>query len=465
MDGNGDDPRSDTYDGALGEAAALAHRWLSGMRDAPIPPSATIEQVKDVLGRTLPDRGPAAPLVLSRLAEAVEPGLIRMHSPRFYGWVIGGAQPAALGADWLVSSWDQNSALRNVTPGVVAAEEVAGEWLLDLLGLPESAEVGFVTGATMATFVGVVTGRDAVLRAAGWDVRANGLTGGPRVRFLAGEERHGSVDDAGRFAGLGTPSLVAADEQGRMRTDALRAALTAGDGPTVVCLQAGNVHSGSFDDLAGAIDVAHEAGAWVHVDGAFGLWAAAAPGLRHLTAGLAGADSWGTDAHKTLNVPYDSGVAIVAEAMALHSSFSQQAAYLPSSTEGSDPSDRVPELSRRARGVPVWAALARLGREGVAELVQGLADAAAALAAGLRTVPGVSILNEVVYTQVCVSFGDDETTRQVGAKLDAAGVVFASPSRWQERAVLRFSVSNWLTDATEVERTVEAVRAAVGAVR
>jgi glutamate/tyrosine decarboxylase-like PLP-dependent enzyme len=460
-----DDARSDTFDGALGEAAALASRWLNGMRDAPIPPTAGIEQVKDALGRTLPDRGPGAPLVLSMLADAVEPGLIRMHSPRFYGWVIGGAQPAALGADWLVSSWDQNTALRNVTPGVIAAEEIAGEWLLDLLGLPATAEVGFVTGATMATFVGVVTGRDAVLRAAGWDVRENGLAGGPRVRFLAGEERHGSVDDAGRFAGLGTPSLVAADDQGRMRTDALRAALASGDGPTVVCLQAGNVHSGSFDDLAGAIDVAHEAGAWVHVDGAFGLWAAAAPGLQHLTAGLAGADSWGTDAHKTLNVPYDSGIAIVADASALHASFSQHAAYLPSSTEGSDPSDRVPELSRRARGVPVWAAIARLGRDGVTDLVQGLADAAGALAAGLRSVPGARILNDVVYTQVCVSFGDDETTRQVGAALDTAGVAFASPSRWQQRAVLRFSVSNWLTDEAEVRRTVDAVSAAVDAVR
>jgi len=456
-----DDPRTDTFDEALGEASALAGRWLNGLRDAPIPPSDGIDRVKDALGRELPQRGDPAPRLLRRLADAVEPGLIRMHSPRFYGWVIGGAQPAALGADWLVSSWDQNTAMRGVTPGVVAAEEIAGEWLLDILGLPETAEVGFVTGATMASFVGVVTGRDEVLRRAGWDARANGLTGGPRVRFLAGAERHGSVDDAGRFAGLGAPTLVAADAQGRMRVDALRDELAAGTGPAIVVLQAGNVHSGSFDDLGAAIEVAHAAGAWVHVDGAFGLWAAAAPGLSHLTAGYESADSWGTDAHKTLNVPYDCGIAIVADPAALHSSFSQRAAYLPAATDHSDPSDRVPELSRRARGVSVWAALARLGRDGVSDLVQGLADAATGLAEGLRSLPGVRILNDVVYTQVCVSFGDDERTHAVAAALDGAGVVFASPSRWQDEAVLRFSVSNWLTDDAEVERTLAAVRTAI----
>ncbi|MFF1571909.1 pyridoxal phosphate-dependent decarboxylase family protein [Leifsonia sp. NPDC058292] len=456
-----DDPRADTFDEALGTASTLADRWLRGMRDAPIPPTAGIDRVKDALGRDLPARGATAPEVLHRLADAVEPGLMRMHSPRFYGWVIGGAQPVALGADWLVSSWDQNAVIRSVTPGVVAAEELAASWLLALLGLPADAEVGFVTGATMANLVGIVTGRDRVLRDAGWDVRANGLAGGPRVRVLAGAEVHVSVDEAARYAGLGMPTRVDSDDQGRMCLDPLRAALAADSAPTIVALQAGNVHSGAFDDLAAAIEIAHQAGAWVHVDGAFGLWAAAAPGLSSLTAGLAGADSWGTDAHKTLNVPYDSGIAIVADGAALHASFSQVAAYLPSSTDVSDPSDRVPELSRRARGVPVWAALARLGSEGVADLVQGLADAARELADGLRAVPGVSILNDVVYTQVCVSFGDDDRTRAVAAALDDAGGVFASPSRWRDRAVLRFSVSNWLTDHDEVRRTVDAVRAAV----
>ncbi|WP_348786924.1 aminotransferase class V-fold PLP-dependent enzyme [Leifsonia sp. NPDC080035] len=445
----------------LGEAAGLAERWLDGVRDGSIPPSADIEAVKDALGRELPDRGPEPAEVLRRMADAVEPGLMRMHSPRFHGWVIGGAQPVSLGADWLVSAWDQNSALRSVTPGVVAAEEIAGAWMLDLLGLPATAEVGFVTGATVANLVGLVCGRDDVLRRAGWDARADGLAGAPRVRFLAGEERHGSVDSAGVIAGLGAARLIAVDDDGRMRADALRAALAEAEGPAVVCLQAGNIHSGAFDPLADAVAVAHEAGAWVHVDGAFGLWAAAAPALRRLTEGMAGADSWATDAHKTLNVPYDSGIAVVAHPDALHASFAQHAAYLASSADIADPGDRVPELSRRARGVPVYAALAQLGRAGVADLVQGMADAAIAIADGLRDIPGAMVLNEVVYTQVCATFGDDERTRAVGAALRDGGAALASPSTWHGRAVLRFSVSNWLTDTEEAARTVAAVRAAV----
>lgn len=332
----------------LGEVAALAGRWLDGVRDGAIPPTADVEAVKEALGTQLPERGPAAAEVLRRLNAAVTPGLMRMHSPRFHGWVIGGAQPAALGADWLVSAWDQNTALRAVTPGVIAAEELAGDWLLDLLGLPSTAEVGFVTGATTANLVGLVSGRDHVLRRAGWNARTDGLAGGPRVRLLVGAERHGSIDSAAALAGLGAGREVAADDQGRLRVDALREALADGDGPAIVCLQVGNVHSGAFDPLAAAIEVAHAAGAWVHVDGAFGLWAAAAPGLRSLTAGMAAADSWATDAHKTLNVPYDSGVAIVADPQALHASMAQHAAYLASSSGVADPSDRVPELSRRA---------------------------------------------------------------------------------------------------------------------
>lgn len=447
----------------LGEAAELAGRWLDGVREGAIPPTADVETVKDALGRELPERGPAPEVVLRQLAAAVEPGLMRMHSPRFHGWVIGGAQPVSLGADWLVAAWDQNSALRSVTPGVVAAEELAGEWLLDLLGLPAGAEVGFVTGATVANLVGLVCGRDETLRRAGWDARADGLAGGPRVRFLVGEERHGSIGSAAVLAGLGAGRVVAADAQGRMRADALREALADGAGPAVVCLQAGNLHSGAFDPLRDAIEIAHEAGAWVHVDGAFGLWAAAAPRLRGLTDGIAGADSWATDAHKTLNVPYDCGVAVVAHPEVLHASMAQHAAYLASSADIADPGDRVPELSRRARGVPVYAALAQLGRAGVADLIEGLAEAAATIADGLRSVPGAQVLNDVVYTQVCATFGDDDRTRRVGEALRAGGAALASPSTWHGRAVLRFSVSNWLTDAFEAGRTVAAVREAVSA--
>lgn len=445
----------------LGVATEFAGAWLDVVREGAIPPHAGIDAIADALGRDLPARGPSPEVVLDRLAVAVGPGLMRMHSPRFHGWVIGGAQPVALGADWMVSAWDQNAGLRSLSPGVVAAEEIAASWLLQLLGLPRGAEVGFVTGATAANLVGLVCARDEMLRLAGWDTAMDGLAGGPRVRLLVGAERHGSIDGAARLAGLGAGREVAADDQGRLRVDALRAALADGEGPAIVCLQAGNVHSGSFDPFDEAVEIAHAAGAWVHIDGAFGLWAAAAPRLRPLTAGMGGADSWATDAHKTLNVPYDCGVAVVARPEALHASMAQHAAYLQSSAGIADPSDRVPELSRRARGVPVYATLAQLGRDGVADLVQGLADAATVIADGLRDLPGAEVLNDVVYTQVCAAFGDDDRTRRIGEALRAGGVALASPSRWRGRAVLRFSVSNWLTDRREAERTLGAVRAAV----
>lgn len=448
----------------LDEAVVLAGRWLDGTREGRIPPTVGIEQVKDALGRELPDRGPAPTDVLRRMAEAIEPGLMRIGSPRFHGWVMGGTQPVALGADWLVAAWDQNGGLRSVTPGVVAAEELAGAWLLDLLGLPGTADVGFVTGATVATLVGLIAARDEVLRRAGWDPQERGIAGGPAIRFLVGAERHGSVDSAGLVAGLGRGRVVAVDDQGRMRPDALREALAEGSGPAVVCLQAGNIHSGAFDPLGELIGIAHDAGAWAHVDGAFGLWAAAAPRLRALTTGLEHADSWATDAHKTLSIPYDCGIAVVADPDALHRAVAQHAAYLASSADVADPADRVLELSRRARGVPVYAALAQLGREGASELVQGLADGAAMIADGIRTIPGAEVLNDVVYTQVCAAFGSDERTRAVGQALLADGVALASPSSWRGQAVLRFSVSNWLTDSAEAERTVEAVRRAVASV-
>ncbi|MGO4595531.1 aspartate aminotransferase family protein [Leifsonia sp. 2TAF2] len=453
----------DAFSPALDEAVEIAGRWLAGVREGPIPPTADVEQVKDALGRELPERGPAAPEVLRQMAEAMEPGLMRIGSPRFHGWVMGGAQPVSLGADWLVSAWDQNTGLRSVTPGVVAAEELAARWLAELLGLPASAEIGFVTGATVASLVGLVAARDEVLRRAGWDPAEQGLAGGPRIRFLVGAERHGSVDSSGLVAGLGRGRVIDADDQGRMRPDALRAALAEGSGPAIVCLQAGNIHSGAFDPLGELTDIAHEAGAWVHVDGAFGLWAAAAPGLRALTAGVERADSWATDAHKTLNVPYDCGIAAVADPGTLHRAVAQHAAYLASSEDVADPADRVLELSRRARGVPVYATLAQLGREGVAGLVQGLADSATVIADGIRGIPGGEVLNDVVYTQVCAAFGTDDRTRAVGRALLADGRALASPSVWHGRAVLRFSVSNWLTDPEEAGRTVAAVRRAVDA--
>ena len=335
--------------------------------------------------------------------------------------------------------------------------------MLDLLGLPASASVGFVTGATMANFTGLASARDSVVAGAGWDVHLNGLTGGPKVHVLVGEERHVTVDLALRYLGLGRPTVVPADDQGRIRLDALAEALAqvpAGE-PLVVCLQAGNVHSGAYDDFEGAIALVHERSGWVHVDGAFGLWAAAAPTLSRLVVGLAGADSWATDAHKTLNVPYDCGIAIVASPAAMRSAFSVQADYLIADQDGpGDPADRVPEVSRRARGVPVWAALRSLGREGVAELVERMALRAGAIAEGVSKIEGAEVLNEVEFTQVCVAFEDDERTRAVTQRLLADGTTWMSGSRWRDRDVVRISVSNWSTDEDDVALSVDALRRA-----
>jgi glutamate/tyrosine decarboxylase-like PLP-dependent enzyme len=449
---------------ALDRAREHAEGWLTSLSDRSVPPRASADDVGAVLGGPLPDEPTAPEVVVDELALGVEPGLMAMGSGRFFGWVIGGAQPAALAADWLTSTWDQNTAMRHATPGTVAAEEVAAGWLLDLLRLPRTADVGFVTGATMANFTGLAAGRQQLLTAAGWDVDRHGLSGGPRVRVLVGAERHGTVDLALRYLGLGAPEVVPADEQGRIRVDALQRALDAGEGPTIVCLQAGELHSGAFDPMGAAIDLAHGHDAWVHVDGAFGLWAAASPRLRHLVAGVEAADSWATDAHKTLSVPYDCGVAVVAHPAPLRSVFGMQAAYFATFQGAGDPFERVPELSRRARGVPVWAALRAMGRSGVADLVDRLVARAREIADGIAGIDGAEVLNDVVFTQVSASFGDDERTRRVTQRVIADGVTWMSGSRWQGRDVLRVSVSNWSTDPADVERCVAAVRRAAAAV-
>ncbi|MRG61610.1 aminotransferase class V-fold PLP-dependent enzyme [Agromyces sp. CFH 90414] len=451
------------YREVLELARRSAAEWLAGLGERPIPARATPEEVRSALGEALPDVGEPPAAVIERLAGAIEPGLLAIGSPRFYGWVMGGTQPTALAADWLVSAWDQNAGLRDITPGVAAAEELAGEWIVDLLGLPSGSAVGFATGATMAQFAAMAAGRDEVLRRVGWDPAVSGLAGGPRVRFVVGAERHGTVDLAGRYLGLGEPTAVPADDQGRIRVDRLEEVLAAGEGPALVVLQAGNIHSGAFDDFSGAVAVAHAAGAWVHVDGAFGLWAAASPRSAHLTAGLAGADSWSTDAHKTLNVPYDCGVAIVREPSAMFRALSMQASYLQATGTGADPHEKVAELSRRARGVPTWAVLRSLGRQGVADLVHRLTGSARAIADGLAELPGVEVLNDVVFTQVCVALGDDATTAALSERLWGDGDVLAMTSRWRDRTVVRFSVSNWRTDAAQAARTVAAVERALAA--
>jgi glutamate/tyrosine decarboxylase-like PLP-dependent enzyme len=454
--------KPDEYRVVLDRARERSMEWIDSVPDRPVAPTADVNAMKKVFARPLPD-GPTDPTtVVDELATLAEPGLMAMPSGRFFGWVIGGTLPAALGADWLVSSWDQNAGMRYASPATAAIEEVAGEWLLDILGLPAESDVGFTTGATMANWTGLAAARASVLDGVGWDVNTKGLQGAPVITVLVGAERHASVDLALRYLGLGAPTIVAADYKGRIRVDALREALEAVDGPAILCLQAGNLHSGASDPMRSAIEAAHKHGAWVHVDGAFGLWAAASPSLRDQLDGIETADSWATDAHKTLNVPYDCGVAIIAKPNLARAALGTQTAYLIQDAAGaSDPYDLVPELSRRARGVPVWAALRQLGRSGVISLVDGLVERAQSLATGLAALPGVSVMNDVVFTQVCLTFGSDERTREVTQRLIADGAVWMSGSKWRGHEILRISVSNWSTDADDVAFSIAAVQRAM----
>ena len=451
----------DIYSETLAVAAKHAQLWLNTISERSINPSKNIDEILHSFGDVLP-KGMTIPAdVVERIAHLGEPGLMSMPSGRFFGWVIGGTLPAALGADWLVSAWDQNNAARGVTPTTAALEEIAGQWLKDLLGLPTSADVGFPTGGTMANFTGLISARYKVLSDVGWDINAKGLIGAPTVRVLAGEERHITVDLALRYLGLPIPTAIAADSEGRIMIDALKQTLESGSGPTILCLQAGNIHSGAFDPFEEAIELAHQHGAWVHVDGAFGLWALVSPKLRQQLKGIEKADSWGTDAHKTLNVPYDCGVSIVAHPDALRNSFGTHAGYLESfMSDAGDPTDKVPELSRRARGVPVYAALASLGRDGVTALVEKLVTNAQLVGEELKKIPGCFVMNDVVFTQVTFCFEDDERTKAIEERLIQDPTVWISGSHWQGKNVLRISVSNWTTDGADVAVAVEAVRRA-----
>jgi glutamate/tyrosine decarboxylase-like PLP-dependent enzyme len=460
------------YTEALERARTHATAWLASLPSRPIGPRQRADDMLAGFAAPLPEEPTDPAAVVDELAALADPGLMAMPSGRFFGWVVGGTLPAALAADWLVSAWDQNAGMRFATPATAAAEEAAAGWLLELLGLPRGSDVGFTTGATMANFVGLAAARQDVLTRTGWDLATDGLSGAPRIRVFVGAERHEVIDLTLRYLGLGAPIVVDVDDQGRLRPDALAAAMeeaggngVAGDSPAIVCLQLGNLHSGAFDPMAEAVRVAHDHGAWVHVDGAFGLWAAVSPEYRSVLAGVELADSWATDAHKTLNVPYDCGMAIVADPDAVHRVFGVHTNYLLRDDAGpGDPFDKVPELSRRARGVTVWAALRSLGRSGTVALVERLAANARALAEGMALIPGAEVLNDVIFTQVSVSFGDDQRTRRITQALLADGTAWMSGSRWHDRDVLRISVSNWSTDAADVAQSLAAVERAVAAV-
>jgi glutamate/tyrosine decarboxylase-like PLP-dependent enzyme len=445
----------------LSRAHELAAEFLAGLDRRPVWPRATFDDMLTALGGPLPEAGEDPVTVLERLAALADPGLVGTAGPRFFGFVIGGSMPAGLGADVLTTAWDQNAAINSLTPAAAAAEVVAGEWIVDALGLPTGTAVGFVTGGMMANYSCLSAARHEVLARHGWDVAARGLFGAPRVRVVVGRYRHDTVDRAVRYLGLGQESLVEVetDLEGRISVAALEDTLAAGEGPTIVSLGAGEVHSGAFDDFAAVLPVARRYDAWVHVDGAFGLWAAASPSYRHLTVGLEAADSWATDAHKTLNVPYDSGLALVREPAALAAGFGVVADYLIGAA--GDPMQRTPEFSRRARGFPVWAALRSLGRDGLAVLVDRLCSHAAALAQGFEAIDEVEVVNDVVFTQVMFRLATDERTAEVGRRLLADGTCVVTPAVWHDRAVQRCSVSNWSTTEADVDLTLDAVRRVV----
>jgi glutamate/tyrosine decarboxylase-like PLP-dependent enzyme len=461
---------ADEIDPVLERAAARAAEFLHSLPDRPVHATATVEELAGALGGPLPD-DPTDPVeVIERLATGADGGLVGSAGPRFFGFVTGGSLPASLGADWLTSAWDQNAGLLICSPAAAVVESVAAGWVLDLLGLPPDASVGLVTGATMANFTGLAAARHHVLAEAGWDVERDGLQEAPRVNVIAGDERHATLDTALRYLGLGSgrTHLVPTDDQGRMRPDALREALERHDGPTIVCAQAGNVNTGALDPVGEICAEAHEVGAWVHVDGAFGLWAAASPRLRGLIEGVELADSWATDAHKWLNVPYDSGLAICANPEAHHAAMRSVASYLIPAEGARDGGDWSPEVSRRARGFAVWAALRSLGRSGVAELVDRCCAHARRFAALLEPVPEVEILNQVVLNQVLVRFLDrdgdhDRRTRAVVERVQRDGTAWLGPTVWHGMAAMRISVSNWSTTADDVDLTVAAILRAAAA--
>jgi glutamate/tyrosine decarboxylase-like PLP-dependent enzyme len=381
--------------------------------------------------------------------------------------VIGGALPAALAADWLTSAWDQNGGGYTASPSLSVAEEVAAGWVRELLGLPPDCGFGFVTGCQMAHFTCLAAARNAVLRDAGWDVEANGLHGGPEVRVIASDQAHVTVPVACRMLGLGAERLVRVptDEQGRMTGAAVAEALAGTDGPTIVCAQAGDVNSGAFDPLADIVDLCREHGAWCHVDGAFGLWAAVSPTRRALLAGYERADSWATDGHKWLNVPYDCGIAAVADRAAHRAAMSSTSAYIPAH-EGDEPwgLDWTPEFSRRARGVPVYAALRSLGRTGVTDLVDRCCDHAAQMAQRLAGQPGVEVVNDVVLNQVLIRIGDDDAaTNATIQRIQRDGTCWVGGSTFRGRAVIRISVVGWQTTSADIDASADAILAAAAA--
>ncbi len=451
----------------LAEVARYATGYRAGLPTRPVRAAVGAEELRATLSRPLDDGPTDAGTVVAELIAAAEPGIVATGSPRYFGFVIGGALPASLAADWLTSTWDQNAGLVVGGPSAAVAEEVAGAWLLDLLGLPAGASFALVTGCQMAHVTALAAARQHVLAAAGWHLARDGLCGSPAIRVVVGERRHATVDRALRFLGIGSAAIVPVpcDDRTRLTGEAVQAALDGlPDGPVIVCPQVGEVNTGAMDEIGAICEVAHARGAWVHVDGAFGLWAAAAPTRRHLVAGVERADSWATDCHKWLNVPYDCGLAVCAHPTSHTAAMGTRAEYL---VHGGDEGPReamdwTPEFSRRARGFAVYAALRSLGRSGVAELVERSCTNASRFAAGLAADRRVSIDNDVVLDQVLVRFHspdgeDDALTREVIQAVQDEGTCWMSGTTVEGRAAMRVSIVNFQTTPDDIDRSVAAV--------
>jgi glutamate/tyrosine decarboxylase-like PLP-dependent enzyme len=450
----------------LHRTADIAAEYLSSLDERPVRAEASLEELRAGLRVALDDEPTPPQRVVEELVAAADPGLVASQGPRYYGFVIGGGLASAIAADWLTTVWDQNAGGYPVGPSASVAEEVACEWLLDLLGLPADAGVGLTTGCQMAHFTCLAAARHRVLADVGWDVERDGLFGAPPIRVLVGAKAHTTVFASLRMLGLGggRVELIAADNQGRMRTDELAAALPAGEGPAVVIAQVGEVNTGAIDDMPAIVELAREHGAWCHVDGAFALWAAASPELRGLVDGAAGADSWATDGHKVLNIPYDCGVAIVRDRAALSGAMNSFAGaeYIPvPEHDERNQSEWVPEFSRRARGFAVYAAIRELGRRGVAELVERLYANARLMAELLVADDGVTVLNDVVFNQVLVRFGRDgsNVTDEVLAAVQREGTCWMSGTEWDGEPAMRISVCNWRTTEEDIRRSAEAILA------
>jgi glutamate/tyrosine decarboxylase-like PLP-dependent enzyme len=452
-------------------AAAASREFLRTLDERAVYPRAAFRELVAELGGAIPERPEDPAAVVERLVTAADRGVVATPGPRYFGFVTGGSLPAAVAAEWLTAALDQNAGLHTMSPFSAAVEHVAAGWLLDLLDLPATASVGFVTGATMANVTCLAAARHEVLRRVGWDVEANGLQGAPRVTVVAGAEAHASIGSAVRMLGLGAANVVRvdADDQGRLRVEALRHVLTSLEGPLIVCAQSGNVNTGAFDPIDEIATIAHERGAWLHVDGAFGLWAAVSPQLRHHVSGTARADSWTVDGHKWLNVPYDCGFAMVAHPAAHRAAMSQTAAYLlRAEDEERDGMDWTPEASRRARGNAVYAAIRSLGRSGLAEMIDRCCACARTIADRLGREPGIEILNDVVLNQVLVRFrdaGGGNVTPAVITKIQHDRVCWAGGTSWRGASALRISISGWMTTEADAVRAAEAMIAAYRSAR